>query len=730
MDDPAGPAAPTGMPLNNENIPPQHQPHFPHPLQAHMAQPNPTAHMQQALAIMNQQVAAQFASLGLPPPAPVTAPAHAPGQPLPFQQNPQVPQPGQSAQPPQLPQLQSQPPSQSPLHQHNFTVPHPHHPSHNHFGHHQVPAHHTSARFMPQGQGNIHMTPRQALQQHLAQQSALGHQTQTGTAVLNQGAPTARSNSAPPPGLGNTTNTVIRETVGPNGERHQSIVASGTFQLNRGFQLPPGGLRQRGTSRPSSSTPGASTPGTPTANTQTPDERRSPREQGLSTPSPSDLRIQLIQSNMMSMELAMNLGTVPPESVQEQIRSLLQSVATIIDQQQYQQLETRRSMLFERASTLRRNQDAQMNRVAEQLASQRSEQRSEESAVYLLSSPSGPQALVISPLGNYTAPWPVPAAPQVPPMGLPNPPLVNVFQNGLIRAQQAQIDAMQLGQAHQDGRPQMANGIQIFPNPQQPHPQPQPLAPGQNLAQQNGQAPNAARDIIRIIIPLGGHLWLLIRLFGFVYFFTHNASWQRTIFLSIVATMLFIAQTGLFQPLLQSIWDPIRRHAEALLPLAGNERPRRGNAPAADNGNVDGARRRNQEPTPEEAAERLLREREAQDGNFLRQSLRRMERAVALFVASLVPGVGERHIAAREAAEAARQQQEREREERARVEAEEANRVEMEAAEQRRTEDEQKTGDEDEVERANKMASVLTSTVGESSKGLEGREERREEAAR
>ena len=42
-----------------------------------------------------------------------------------------------------------------------------------------------------------------------------------------------------------------------------------------------------------------------------------------------------------------------------------------------------------------------------------------------------------------------------------------------------------------------------------------------------------------------------------------------------------------------------------------------------------------------------------------------VERAVALFVASLVPGVGERHIAARDAAEAARVAEQQEREARA-----------------------------------------------------------------
>ena len=169
-------------------------------------------------------------------------------------------------------------------------------------------------------------------------------------------------------------------------------------------------------------------------------------------------------------------------------------------------------------------------------------------------------------------------------------------------------------------------------------------------------------------MPLGGNLWLLVRLFGFVYFFTAGAGWRRTVLLCLVASLVFIAQTGVFRPVLQAIWDPIRRHAEGLVPLAGNE-PRR---PGADrNGEIANAmavQRTNQGPTPQEAAERLLRERERRDVSILRQGVRRVERAIALFVASLVPGVGERHIAAREAAEAARQAEARERDEQARRE--------------------------------------------------------------
>ena len=141
--------------------------------------------------------------------------------------------------------------------------------------------------------------------------------------------------------------------------------------------------------------------------------------------------------------------------------------------------------------------------------------------------------------------------------------------------------------------------------------------------------------------------------------------------LGLIAGLVFIAQTGIFRPVIQGIWDPIRRHAEGLVPLAANERPLAGADGIRDNADRRGTQPANREPTPQEAAERLLQERDGQDVSYVRQSFRRIERAVALFVASLVPGVGERHIAAREAAEAARQVEAREREERARKEEDE-----------------------------------------------------------
>ena len=56
------------------------------------------------------------------------------------------------------------------------------------------------------------------------------------------------------------------------------------------------------------------------------------------------------------------------------------------------------------------------------------------------------------------------------------------------------------------------------------------------------------------------------------------------------------------------------------------------------------------EMTPEEAATRLVRERQGRQGppRFWRDVFYRIEQSIALFLASLIPGVGERHVRARE----------------------------------------------------------------------------------
>lgn len=282
--------------------------------------------------------------------------------------------------------------------------------------------------------------------------------------------------------------------------------------------------------------------------------------------------------------------------------------------------------------------------------------------VYLLSSPSGPRALLMTHSEMYTTPFPS----------------VSSINGGSQATFQHSPDfASQTTMTRRD-IPANAQPIQAQPA--------QPAQPGvvmaqpqqhQEQQQQQQQQPNPARDLVRIIVPLGGHIWLLIRLFGFVYFFTSGAGWRRTILLGMCAILVFAAQTGVFRPLQQAIWEPLRRHVEGLMPVAGNDPPNaedrgaRGDS-VAQGGNAGG--RAEGGLDPREVAERLLQEQRNRDGDLIRRNLRRAERAIAFFLVSLVPGVGERHIAARDAAEAVRRAAERAAQERAEREAEEAAR--------------------------------------------------------
>jgi hypothetical protein len=129
---------------------------------------------------------------------------------------------------------------------------------------------------------------------------------------------------------------------------------------------------------------------------------------------------------------------------------------------------------------------------------------------------------------------------------------------------------------------------------------------------------------------------------------------------------IYLVQLGLFE----NQFNRARQHFEALLPIAEREVGNGGRARlAAQGGDPRGV------PTPEQAAQRLIAEAEARDRGWIRERIRVVERAVALFVASLWPGLGERMVRAREERVAA------ERREEERVAAEEAARIEAEAKE-------------------------------------------------
>lgn len=156
--------------------------------------------------------------------------------------------------------------------------------------------------------------------------------------------------------------------------------------------------------------------------------------------------------------------------------------------------------------------------------------------------------------------------------------------------------------------------------------------------------PAQVQDLVALAMPLGGQIWLIVRLVGVVVLLTLNATWSRTFIVWAVAFIIYLAQTDVLNPLqraAEQAWIPMRRHIEDLV------------RDAEDHGQTT----QGDAITPEQAAGRILRRQRDQG------LVRRIERSIALFVASFVPGVGEAQVAAREAAQRRRRDEAREREE-------------------------------------------------------------------
>ncbi|KAL8664058.1 MAG: hypothetical protein Q9202_003350 [Teloschistes flavicans] len=471
-------------------------------------------------------------------------------------------------------------------------------------------------------------------------------------------------------------------------------------------------------------------------------------------PRPSD-HLGIFRQRLSSLEVSLAQGTAPPQAIFDQMRAHLNHIATqpaFGSHELIAQLRTNLNNLSVQADCLRASRNNILSQVlanqqaglgamtnnfsqgqgaspgsgpqalqqappmsstlshalpisttstpVESQFSQNTAQQSQSTVpdLYLLSSPSGPHSLLISPSGTYSTflslplpdshPYLFPLAspltsqqlfaPIQPPSNLssstqqPQPPPPDQNRNQL-------PGALPFPNNQDLQTPQM----QAQQHSQQQNPQPQ---------NQNQQQHNQARDLIRILLPLGGHLWLLVRLCGFVYFFTAGGGSRRAILLGIAAFVVFIANTGALRPLLRGLWDPVRRHVEGLIPLA---------APGVQDQGQRPENQRQQAANTENATEAAAGD-PSSDGdqpNALVQNprdhnaslVRRVERAIALFLASLVPGVGERHIAARGAAAAAEnrrlegeREREQEREVREGQERENREEAEMERAEVRR----------------------------------------------
>ncbi len=256
-------------------------------------------------------------------------------------------------------------------------------------------------------------------------------------------------------------------------------------------------------------------------------------------------------------------------------------------------------------------------------------QASSGSQVYILMSPEGPRAILFNPSASETY-----YTPRLrPQQSWPHLPGAR-GANAAYMAQQPTFPVPQTQDQRQQARPEPPAPVNV----QQPI---QPVHPGN---------PPAA-GLPPLLLHLWPHMWLIFRLGLFVWFFTSpDSSWSRWLTIICMAVFAFVLSTGLLNGVAENAWRPIGRHIENILPAL--EHPR---------GGQGGRRGHDGEPNPEQMAARLVAERQGREG-WLTGQVRRLERAGLLFLASIAPGVAERHIANLEAEARAEENRQREAE--------------------------------------------------------------------
>ncbi|KAI0443540.1 hypothetical protein F4803DRAFT_514582 [Xylaria telfairii] len=287
--------------------------------------------------------------------------------------------------------------------------------------------------------------------------------------------------------------------------------------------------------------------------------------------------------------------------------------------------------------------------------------------VYILSSPSGPRAILLNgSLGTYYSPQ----LRSYQPIGLPPPPTTfGVIPGNAPHARHEALPQIiprsSVAHRHRHRPNRHPNNL---PPGQQPQIQRQHelQVPGPMQAQLGHGMDNAQIQAIRMA-QIWPHIWMIIRLALFIWWFTSpTSSWSRWITVVSIAITLFIVNTGVLTPFAEQIWVPLRRHLENLIPLAADAQGGQRQHPAAENaqdGNANGANAgRLRDPDPADAAVRLVQQRQQGNANWLMNQARRLERAGILFIASLAPGLAERHIAQVEAEARAERQRQQEAE--------------------------------------------------------------------
>ncbi|KAK4948355.1 hypothetical protein LTR10_012889 [Elasticomyces elasticus] len=258
-------------------------------------------------------------------------------------------------------------------------------------------------------------------------------------------------------------------------------------------------------------------------------------------------------------------------------------------------------------------------RQMQHMQPQQQQARASDTTCYLLSGPQGPQALLFSPQhGTYTGAF------TTGPTGLRPTPTTTA--PGVVQQQQQPNPQQQaLAQLVQQavGQPQNQNQ-QVAANPAAPQAQ-----------AQGGGDPNGPAQAIM------NNIWLLFRVLIFVYFVMgSNLGWRRPAALAVIGIGFWMVRAGLFGEggVARRWWEGVVRVGPA---PQGQGAGVQGGGQAVPGGEVAG---QGAMPTPEQVAQRLIDEQRNGRQQQWREFVRPVERAVALFVASLWPGIGEAHV--------------------------------------------------------------------------------------
>lgn len=262
--------------------------------------------------------------------------------------------------------------------------------------------------------------------------------------------------------------------------------------------------------------------------------------------------------------------------------------------------------------------------------------------IYLLQSPEGPRALLFNGSTNayYTSTMPPHPISPFPPSAT-DPSHQIPVSAGPPQPQQASYGGVA---AAAQGARQRRN------RRREPREANVPRQQQNGARRRRGRNPRAEVERAVMIARVWENVWLLARLGLFIWWFTSpDTSWIRWLALVGMALAIFVINTRILEGVGEQVWGPIRRHFENLLPLgdgAGHGEPAV-QRPAPPGSEGQNANRNNQaaaEPQPAHMAARLIEHQRQMNENWLHNQVRRVERASLLFLASLAPGIAERHI--------------------------------------------------------------------------------------